>query len=126
MADILIVEDEFAIAELLQEVLTDKGYRVQIASNGRQGLQRLAQGPRPDLVISDFMMPVMDGAHMLRAILDDDAYRDIPCIMMSAMPEGNVREAAGGYRAFIRKPFTLARLVELVGTILSGLPRAGG
>jgi hypothetical protein len=47
---VLIVEDEFAIAELLEMVLTDEGYRVLTAANGRQGLQRLAEGPHPDLV----------------------------------------------------------------------------
>ena len=68
MATVLIVEDEFAIAALLEMVLTDEGYRVLTAANGRQGLERLAEGPRPDLVISDYMMPVLDGAGLLRAM----------------------------------------------------------
>ncbi len=67
MVTVLVVEDEFAIAELLEMVLADEGYRVLMAANGRQGLQRLAEGPRPDLVISDYMMPILDGADMLQA-----------------------------------------------------------
>ena len=119
MATVLIVEDEFAIAGLLEMVLTDEGYRVLTAANGRQGLERLAEGPRPDLVISDYMMPVLDGAGLLRAMRESEAQRDIPCIVMSSMPEANVRERIDGYAAFVRKPFDLDVLVQLVATILA-------
>ena len=65
VARILVVEDEFGIAEVLQSALTDAGHDVMIAINGRQGLERLKE-TRPDLVILDFMMPVLDGPGMLR------------------------------------------------------------
>ncbi len=120
MVTVLIVEDEFAIAELLEMVLTDEGYRVLIAVNGRQGLQRLADGPRPDLVISDLMMPVLDGVGMLLAMREIEHQRDIPCIVMSSMPEANVQDRIGDYTAFVRKPFQLAAMVQLVATILAG------
>ncbi len=119
VATVLIVEDEFAIADLLEMVLTDEGYRVLLAANGRQGLERLAEGPRPDLVISDYMMPVLDGAGLIKAIRKSDAQRDIPCIIMSSMPEANVRERIDGYAAFVRKPFQIATVVRLVAAILS-------
>jgi len=118
MATVLIVEDEFAIAGLLEMVLADEGHRVLTAANGRQGLERLAEGPRPDLVISDYMMPVLDGAGLLRAMRESEAQRDIPCIVMSSMPEANVRERIDGYEAFVRKPFDLAAMVRLVAAIL--------
>ena len=73
MATVLIVEDEFFIAALLEMVLTDEGYRVLTAANGRQGLERLAEGPRPDLVISDYMMPVLDGAGLLHAMRENES-----------------------------------------------------
>ena len=50
VATVLIVDDEFAVADLLEMALADEGYRVLTAANGRQGLERLAEGPRPDLV----------------------------------------------------------------------------
>ena len=118
MATVLIVEDEFFIAALLEMVLTDEGYRVLTAANGRQGLERLAEGPRPDLVISDYMMPVLDGAGLLRAMRENEAHRDIPYIVMSSMPEANVRERIDGYAAFVRKPFNLDAMVHLVARIL--------
>jgi CheY-like chemotaxis protein len=119
MALVLIVEDEFAIADLLEMALTDEGYRVVLAANGRQGVERLAEGPLPDLVISDYMMPVLDGAGFLRAMQSSEAQRHIPFIVMSSMPEANVRERISGYIAFVRKPFQLAALVRLVATSLS-------
>lgn len=124
VATVLIVEDEFAIADLLEMALTDEGYRVLLAANGRQGLQRLAEGPRPDLVISDYMMPILDGAGLLQAMRETEAQRDIPCIVISSMPEANVRERIKGYAAFVRKPFQLAALVQLVARVLS-VPRLG-
>jgi CheY-like chemotaxis protein len=99
MATVLIVEDEFAIADLLEMALTDEGYRVLTAGNGRQGLARLAEGPRSDLVIIDYMMPVLDGAGLIRAMRDTAAHRDIPCIVISSMPEANVRGRIDGYAA---------------------------
>jgi CheY-like chemotaxis protein len=119
MVTVLIVEDEFAIADLLETVFADEGYRVLTAANGRQGLERLVEGPRPDLVISDYMMPVLDGAGLLRAMRETEAHRDIPCIVMSSMPEANVRERIDGYTAFVRKPFQLATVIQLVATIFS-------
>ena len=124
MPTVLIVEDEFAIADLIDMALTDEGYVVLHAANGQQGLERLAEGPRPDLVISDYMMPVLDGAGLLHAMQEIAAQRDIPCIVMSSMPEGNVRERVPGYAAFLRKPFQLAALLEVVGSVL-GAPRPG-
>lgn len=119
MATILIVEDEFAIVDMLKHLFSDRGHSVLTAFNGRQGLERLAEGPQPDLVICNFMMPFMDGGRMLRAMRENDAYRDIPFIMISALPESNISEEVKGYSAFLRKPFRLAGLLDLVASILS-------
>ncbi len=119
-ATVLIVEDEFAIADLLETVLTDEGYRVVRAANGRQGLEHLEQRPSPDLVISDFMMPVLDGAGFVQAIQQSPAQRDLPIIIMSSMPQENVRAHIDGYAAFIRKPFQVNALVQLVARVLGG------
>lgn len=119
MPTVLLVEDEFAIADLLEMALIDEGYHVLHAANGRQGLERLAEGPRPDLVITDYMMPILDGAGLLKAMRETEAQHNIPCIVMSSMPEANVRERVTSYDAFIRKPFQLAAVVRLVGRVLN-------
>jgi CheY-like chemotaxis protein len=77
------------------------------------------KGARADLVISDYMMPVLDGAGLLLAMREIEAQRDIPYIIMSSMPEANVRERIAGYTAFVRKPFQLTAMVQLVASVLS-------
>ena len=122
-ATVLIVEDEFVIADLLEMALTDEGYRVILAANGRQGLERLAEGPLPDLVISDFMMPVLDGAGLVQAMRQSEGQREVPIIIMSSMPEANVLARIDRYAAFVRKPFQIAALMRLIVTILGSAKR---
>jgi CheY-like chemotaxis protein len=117
MATVLVVEDEFGIAELLDVVLTEEGYRVVTAMNGRTGLELLVR-EQPELVLSDYMMPVMDGAVMLSRIKADPALQRIPVVMMSSMPEAMVAERCDGYVAFLRKPFMLFEVVELVERLI--------
>ncbi len=117
MALVLVVEDEFGITELFDAVLTDEGHRVLTAANGKQGLEMLA-AERPDLVFTDYMMPVMDGAAMLSAIAADPGLRDIPVVLMSSMPEATVAKRCAGYATFMRKPFMLSELLDMVGRLL--------
>ena len=118
MALILVVDDEFSVAEVLQSVLADAGHEVVTAVNGRHGLE-LFRERRPDLVLLDFMMPIMDGPAMLRAMKEDLAYRNVPAVVMSSLPESTVAEAARGmYAAFLRKPFKLAAVTNIVKTLL--------
>ncbi len=117
MATVLVVEDEFGIVELFDAVLTDEGYQVLTAMNGRDGLELLAK-ERPDLVFCDFMMPVMDGEAMLGAMTANPALRGIPVVMMSSMPEAVVAERCSGYVTFMRKPFKLFALLDVVERVL--------
>ena len=113
MTKVLVVEDERNVAELLDAVLTGEGYQVLVAMNGREGLDLLARR-RPQLVLCDHMMPVMDGATMLQAMMADPALRGIPVIMMSAMREVSVAQWCSGYVAFLHKPFKLLELLDVV------------
>lgn len=118
MAIVLIVDDEFGIANLLEAVLEDEGHRPILASNGRQALEKAAE-TRPDLVITDFMMPVMDGAALIRAIVNDPKLHDVPVILMSAMPEAAVAQRCSGYVSLLRKPFKIFEVVDLVARLLA-------
>ena len=118
MRTILVVDDEFGVPELLEFVLEEEGYRVVTATNGRQGLQRLAESPRPDLVLLDYMMPVLNGPGMLKAMRNGD-FNAIPVVFMSSLDEDAVRRAAENeFQAFLRKPFKLAELVDIVRRLL--------
>ena len=117
MALVLVVDDEFGITELFDAILTDEGHRVLTAMNGRQGLEMLAQ-ERPDLVFTDYMMPVMDGAALLSAIVADPGLQGIPVVMMSSMPEAMVAERCSGYVTFMRKPFRLTQLTDVAERLI--------
>jgi CheY-like chemotaxis protein len=118
MPTILIVEDEFAIAELLEMALGDAGYAVVSAANGRVAMERLAAGLRPDLILTDFMMPELNGAGLIGALRQDPTLARIPCVVMSSVPEEAVRMRTDGYRAFLRKPLQLATLVRMIAVIV--------
>ena len=122
MAVVLVVDDEFGIVKLLEEVLTDEGHRVVIATNGQQALDRAAE-EKPTLVISDFMMPVMDGAALLKALKADATLTEIPVVIMSSIPEATVAERCSGYVAFVRKPFKIFDVVDLVAELSTSKPR---
>ena len=68
MGIVLVVDDEFGVADLIDAILTDEGHRVLTAANGRQGLEMLAK-EQLDLVFLDYMMPVMDGTVMLQTVI---------------------------------------------------------
>jgi CheY-like chemotaxis protein len=117
MARVLIVDDEFGIAELLEAVLVDEGHSVLTASNGRHGLQRLEE-ETPDIIFLDFMMPVMDGAGVLQGLARSDRLRDIPVVMMSSIPEASVVERCAGFKLFLRKPFSVFEVIDIVDRLV--------
>ena len=121
MPTILVVDDEPAIAAMVQDLLEDEGYEVVTAGNGQDGLACLAER-RPQLVLSDVMMPGMDGRAFCRALQADAAYRAIPVVLMSAVAAPGSRDGCN-YAAFVRKPFDIATLVSTISTVLNGAPR---
>lgn len=117
MGTVLVVDDEFGIAELIDMVLTDEGHLVVRAANGKQGLEVVLNG-HPDLVFLDYMMPVMDGAAMLRAMGDDPSLRDIPVVVMSSIPEATVSQRCSGYVSFLCKPFRITDVTTLTERLI--------
>jgi len=117
MATVLVVDDEFGIVDVLETILTDEGYRVLTACNGKQGLVRLSAG-KPDVILLDFMMPILGGAEMLRAMAAEPAYQRIPVIMISSLGEDVIAEKCKGYAAFLHKPFRAAVVLNAVARVL--------
>jgi DNA-binding response OmpR family regulator len=117
MRAILVIDDELVIANMLQIALEDEGYQAIVAHNGKAGLES-AREVRPDLVLLDFMMPIMDGPATLAALRADEALSTVPVIIMSSIDERTVSSAMSGYQRFIRKPFRIDFLIEVIGQIL--------
>jgi CheY-like chemotaxis protein len=111
MQKILIVDDEFGLAETVGDVLTTMGYEVMTAVNGRLALAALRE-KRPDAILLDVMMPIMSGPEMLAALRADENYRNIPVVLMSAAaPERMLSELRPTITAFLQKPFTFEQLM---------------
>jgi len=117
MATVLVVDDEFGIVDVLETILTDEGYRVVTACNGKQGLVMLSE-EKPDVVLLDFMMPILGGGEMLRAMAAEPAYQRIPVIMISSLSEDVIAERCKGYVAFLHKPFRAAAVLSAVARVL--------
>jgi CheY-like chemotaxis protein len=118
VALILIIDDEFSVAEVIEDILTDAGHDVITASNGQQGLER-AKEKRPDLVLLDFMMPIMSGPSMLKALREKPGLLDVPVVIMSSLPESTVSQSAqGAYTAFLSKPFKIRDVMDTINGVL--------
>jgi len=117
MQTVLVVDDEFGIVDVLETILSDEGYRVLTACNGKQGLARLAEG-KPEVILLDFMMPILSGCQMLLAMALEPAYQRIPVIMMSSLSEGVVAERCRGYAGFLHKPFRVAAVLSTLARVL--------
>jgi CheY-like chemotaxis protein len=121
VASILVVDDEFGIGEVISAILEDDGHSVLLAMNGRQALDTLAE-ESVDLVLTDYMMPMLDGPGLLRAMAEDERLRDIPVVMMSSLPEAQVARVLRGGVGFLRKPF---RVGEVSACIEEQLRKSG-
>ena len=120
---ILIVEDDADIREALALTLRDGGFEVASAANGKEGLEQLQNGPRPDLIVLDLMMPVMDGWQFRREQQRDLRWASIPVVIVSA--DGSVRQKATAISAegFVKKPIDPGVLMETVVANLTGRGR---
>lgn len=123
MKKILIVEDSKDILETTSELLELKGYQVATALNGLKGLE-LAKSILPDLIISDIMMPKMDGYELLQALRTDAKTAMIPFIFLTAKAQKTdiLRGAVSGADRYLTKPFTMAELLKTVKEIMDILP----
>ncbi len=116
---ILIIDDDREIASTLQTVLQNAGYAVQLASNGIEG-QRLIEALKPDLILTDMMMPKMGGFPVLEFLKTLES--PPPVIMMTANEGGRHKAYAEmlGVADYLRKPFAMEVLLEAVRRIFAG------
>jgi CheY-like chemotaxis protein len=106
---ILLVDDEYAVVEVLAMLLADEGFAVLTASDGDDALKVL-EAKVPDLVITDQMMPIAGGADLFRAMQKKPALRQIPVVLMSSAAP-SVTNARLPWARILRKPFDFEELV---------------
>ena len=107
---VLVVEDDDDIRECLADVLSEEGYTVETAENGREALQLLRRF-RPCVILLDLMMPVMDGWELLGELRSDGDWATLPVVVVSA---ANETKAPEGVRQYLRKPVPINILLHAV------------
>jgi len=109
---VLIVEDDADLREMMAQLLSLEGFRTATVSNGLEALEYLHNGDRPDLILLDLMMPVMDGWEFRRQQQADPQLARVPVIVLSALDQN--RAADVNAAAFLKKPLDFDRLIKLV------------
>lgn len=126
MATLLLVEDHEEIWDFLSRRLRRKGYDVVVANDGRSGVDAV-RANRPDLILMDVNLPVLDGYSAVRELRADGATREIPVIALTAHAMTGDREKAiaAGCTDYHPKPIDFSRLLEQIETALASMADAG-
>ena len=117
---ILVVDDERQICELVSEILTNAGWRVMAVNNGEEAVDVL-KNSRPDLIISDIVMPRMDGLELIKYVRNNEVTSQIPFVFLTFKDDVdfNIQGREIGADAYLQKPFHPKLLVSVVRQILS-------
>jgi DNA-binding NarL/FixJ family response regulator len=120
---LLLVDDEPGLREAVKDYLEESGFAVQVASNAREGWDLLQQNT-PDLVISDIMMPQVDGYQFLKQMREDPRFKRLPVVFLTAkgMTTDRIQGYNSGVDAYIPKPFDPDELVAIVENLLDRRP----
>lgn len=117
---VLVVEDDPVILRLLEVNFDLEGFGVLLAHDGAEGLE-IARARRPDIIVSDIMMPQMSGIEMVEALKADKATAKIPVILLSAKAQAGDLKAGteAGADEYVTKPFEPLDLIDRVNALLA-------
>ena len=118
MPKVLVVEDEPTQAEVLMALLKCEGFDTAIAINGKDALDQLDR-VGPDLIITDYMMPLMDGGEMAQRVRASALHAGVPIVMTSATEPRQVERYAAYFNAFHRKPYLWDELFATIKKLLA-------
>lgn len=116
---LLLVDDEPGVRESVKEYLEESGFTVQVASNATDAWQ-MVQQKTPDLVISDVMMPQVDGYQFLKQLRDDPRFKSLPVVFLTArgMTTDRIQGYQAGVDAYLPKPFDPDELIAIVENLI--------
>ncbi len=117
---ILVVDDDAAFCTIIRELLVRHGFNVRVACGVKEALRAVKREP-PDLILTDIMMPEVDGLTLIRTIRSNPQQYGIPTIVVSAMVMARERTAAvqAGADAFLAKPFSFTQLKTTIQAVLA-------
>lgn len=103
---ILLVEDQKSVALMIGRMLESAGYRYEHSLNGREAMERLRRGPRPDMILLDIVMPVMSGYEFLEELGKEEELKDLPVIILSGRGEATdvLKAVKRGAIDYVTKP----------------------
>ena len=110
---ILIVDDDVDLSDVLRELLIFEDFIVQTAGNGKEALELLANSETPGVILTDILMPVMDGHEFIKFLRSNPATASIPVVVLSGLLDIS---SIKGANAFLAKPFVMSPLLALVKT----------
>ena len=110
----LIVDDSRTMRLVLKKILNEVGFEVSEAGDGSEALLRLKELDRVDLMLVDWNMPVMDGLEFVRAVRQDNAYDEVPVMMVTTEDTMDrvVEALNAGANEYVMKPFTSESIIE--------------
>jgi len=117
---ILVVDDDADILTLVEAVLSEEGYEVVTAHDGRAALEDMRAGQTPNLILLDLAMPIMSGWEFIQQLNESKLAPDTPIVVMTASPQVDERVVLPLVAGHINKPFDLDDLVACAATYLGG------
>lgn len=117
---VLVVDDSVTMRQMVSFTLSSAGFEVVEAGNGQEAVGKLNGGAKPNLVITDLNMPVMDGIELIKAIRGMPSYKFIPILMLTTESSDDKKKAgqAAGATGWIVKPFNPEQMMKIVQKVL--------
>jgi CheY-like chemotaxis protein len=115
---IYVVDDQKDLRESICEELGRSGFATVGAAHGDRALALLRKGAAPALILLDLLMPERDGWEVIAAVKNDPALKNVPIVLMSAIPPGSTTLQAQGVAATLPKPFTMEELLFVVSRLV--------
>lgn len=118
---VLVVDDSIIVLTMANEALAAKGFKVSTALSASDADRFIYSAEKPDIIIMDVMMPMLDGDRKTRMLKDEASTRDIPVLLLSSKPEKELAllVAESGADGYIRKPFTFRELIDSIEAVFN-------
>ena len=115
----MVVDDNQGVLELIKNIFSPMGYQVITANNGAAALKKLTAIPKPDLILTDYCMPLINGSELIERLAGDNRFSDIPILVITGSLIDLIKlPSTPNYSGCIKKPFEITNILSIVNTII--------